>query len=319
MVEMIARKLKIAGIASLGSLFVSAYSQAQSQISLQPLVPATANPATTMPVPVRRSAEPEIMLTAIPKASQAGDVAAKKDNDPVKLKELKPAQDKPNKLLLETKMMIGQPIDQFSLFSKVNALSDLQEPAVPAATVRGQMFDPMSTYDWTPTGYCWQSPAFCYSPLYFEQPNLERYGTGPDPWFAPVASASYFYGQLVAFPIRVVHQPWWSKDCTLGHHRPGDCVPHQRRITQHNLNHMSNSNVVATPNAQPGSSMPVEESSGLAFAISPEVLASQPTVIPLTVQASATIALPPPVQAEPTYPQVMTSQPKAEVRKIFSE
>jgi hypothetical protein len=85
------------------------------------------------------------------------------------------------------------------------------------------------TSSWISSSYCWQSPAFCHSPLYFEQPNLERYGQGPAyPWTS-TASAAKFACQLITLPASMIINPPCSNSCTLGHNRPGDCAPVQRK------------------------------------------------------------------------------------------
>jgi hypothetical protein len=132
---------------------------------------------------------------------------------------------------LSVDQMIRQPIDQMKVFAKVRAADESMLPALPEPTVRTSYDSTSAGQAWSSTGYCWQSPAFCYSPLYFEQPNLERYGTGPGPFIAPAASASAFFANVVAFPVKSLHHPWWSKDCTLGNHRPGNCTPHQRHVS----------------------------------------------------------------------------------------
>lgn len=129
--------------------------------------------------------------------------------------------------------MVRNQVDLTSIFSQTRIDSLANEPAALAPMVRVQNSPSMGEYQWSPSGYCWQSPAFCYSPLYFEQPNLERYGNSTFPLLAPAVSATYFFGQVTFLPIRSLIQPPWSASCTLGHHRPGDCAPFQRRNPKH--------------------------------------------------------------------------------------
>jgi hypothetical protein len=134
---------------------------------------------------------------------------------------------------LNVKDMVSNQVDFTRILSMTEIDSVANEPAALAPMVRIQNSPSMGEYQWTPSGYCWQSPAFCYSPLYFEQPNLERYGNSAFPLLAPAVSATYFLGQVTFLPIKSLIQPPWSKSCTLGHHRPGDCAPFQRRNPHH--------------------------------------------------------------------------------------
>jgi len=88
-------------------------------------------------------------------------------------------------------------------------------------------------YPWSAHGYCWESPSFCFSPLYFEQPNLERYGQGVGRPFTSASSAVVFVTDITTLPIALICSPPHSKSCTLGHHRPGDCAPYQRKTSDH--------------------------------------------------------------------------------------
>jgi hypothetical protein len=88
-------------------------------------------------------------------------------------------------------------------------------------------------YPWSAHGYCWESPSFCFSPLYFEQPNLERYGQGVGRPFTSASSAVAFVVDVTTLPIALICSPPCSKSCTLGHHRPGDCAPYQRKTLDH--------------------------------------------------------------------------------------
>lgn len=225
------------------ALCLSVPLHAQSPIALQPLVPVSPGQAVPPAVEPPRlpKSDQQITLDKIPKASE---------NAPPKVESEREIRDKiATQSMSELKLknatsvggvksvdqMIRQPIDFFQNFTRVLAQED-NAPLQQSPSIRGQMFDPSATYDWTPTGYCWQSPAFCYSPLYFEQPNLERYGTGPGHYVAPIASAGYFYAQVAVWPISFWRNPCWCKECTLGHHRPGDCTPHQYRYVERRAN-----------------------------------------------------------------------------------
>lgn len=76
----------------------------------------------------------------------------------------------------------------------------------------------------------WEAPATCHYPLYFEEVNLERYGYSHFGCLQPVASAAHFFGTVPLLPYKMTLHP--SREClyTLGHYRPGSCVPY--RINQ---------------------------------------------------------------------------------------
>ncbi|MEM6798098.1 MAG: hypothetical protein AAF589_01165, partial [Planctomycetota bacterium] len=75
--------------------------------------------------------------------------------------------------------------------------------------------------------YLWYSPAMRHKPLYFEQPNIERYGThlGGTCLASTVATAK-FVGSALSLPYQLGAHP--PRECvyTLGVYRPGNCTPH---------------------------------------------------------------------------------------------
>lgn len=79
---------------------------------------------------------------------------------------------------------------------------------------------------WLETSFVWVTPTFAHQPLYFEQPNLERYGIGR-PYVAPLASATHFYSSIGLLPVTMLANPPCEQVFTLGHRRPGNCVPRQ--------------------------------------------------------------------------------------------
>lgn len=84
--------------------------------------------------------------------------------------------------------------------------------------------------EWLPATYAWISPAFSHKPLYFEQPNLERYGLGHVRALQPLVSSAHFFGSIPLIPYKTfTHHPR-ERVYTLGHSRPGNCVPLQRRV-----------------------------------------------------------------------------------------
>lgn len=83
---------------------------------------------------------------------------------------------------------------------------------------------------WQPMRYCWEASALCHRPLYFEEVNLERYGyTSPRLRLVqPALSGARFFATVPALPYLISARP--PRECvsTLGHYRPGSCVPYRR-------------------------------------------------------------------------------------------
>jgi hypothetical protein len=89
-------------------------------------------------------------------------------------------------------------------------------------TNRGWPFD---AYHWLPT-------CLCYQPLYFEEPNLERYGYGCgcrscccSTCIQSACSAAHFFGTVPALPYMMAANCPCECNYALGDYRPGDCVP----------------------------------------------------------------------------------------------
>jgi len=128
---------------------------------------------------------------------------------------------------------VRKPIDVLQSFQKLKlGESTYFESATVSEITRLQTWTE-GPCTWSAHGYSWHSPTFCFSPLYFEQPNLERYGQGIGHPFASAASAIEFVADVTTLPIAVVCTPPWSPSCTLGHHRPGDVAPCQRKTVNH--------------------------------------------------------------------------------------
>lgn len=86
---------------------------------------------------------------------------------------------------------------------------------------------------WSTLCYKWDATSLCYRPLYFEQINAERYGYSCSCQYGycctnqlqSACAAAHFFGTIPALPYLI------GADCpgeckyTLGHYRPGDCVP----------------------------------------------------------------------------------------------
>jgi len=86
-------------------------------------------------------------------------------------------------------------------------------PVIDAASIGGR--------DWLEYAYFWQAPALRHRPLYFEEPNLERYGHTAGCLLQPVVSAAHFFSAVPALPLKMALRRPHSGHYTLGHSRPG--------------------------------------------------------------------------------------------------
>jgi hypothetical protein len=75
--------------------------------------------------------------------------------------------------------------------------------------------------------FLWVPANVFYSPLYFEDPYLERYGHTHGPLLQPLASTSRFGLQLVGLPYQMALDPPHRRVYPLGFYRPGECAPKQ--------------------------------------------------------------------------------------------
>lgn len=72
----------------------------------------------------------------------------------------------------------------------------------------------------------WTAPGHCHKPLYFQQPQLERYGHEIGPVLQPMVSTAHFFGNILVLPYKMgIHPP---NECqySLGYFRPGNCAPY---------------------------------------------------------------------------------------------
>lgn len=70
--------------------------------------------------------------------------------------------------------------------------------------------------------YTWEASNVNYNPLYFEDPNLERYGLSRRDIVQPFVSIGRFTGQLVALPYQMSIDPLRKRMYPLGFYRPGE-------------------------------------------------------------------------------------------------
>lgn len=128
---------------------------------------------------------------------------------------------------------VRKPIDAFKAFQKLKLEESTYFNSATVSEITRLQTWTEGPCTWSAHGYSWHSPTFCFSPLYFEQTNLERYGQGIGHPFAPATSAIAFVADVTTLPIAMVCTPPWSQSCTLGHHRPGDVAPCQRKTVNH--------------------------------------------------------------------------------------
>jgi hypothetical protein len=81
-----------------------------------------------------------------------------------------------------------------------------------------------ATRGWSPITYGWDAPAMYYSPVYFEDVNLERYGIHYG-LVSPFISFGKFFGGFPVLPYKLIVQPMCENSYTLGFERPNNCVP----------------------------------------------------------------------------------------------
>jgi hypothetical protein len=70
----------------------------------------------------------------------------------------------------------------------------------------------------------WTSPNMKYRQLYFEEPNVERYGIYRGR-LQPVVSGAHFITNVVVLPYKVGARRPNKLDYSLGYYRPGNCNP----------------------------------------------------------------------------------------------
>ena len=121
-----------------------------------------------------------------------------------------------------TETMIGPMIKADRLFPNLKSKADYR-------TQSFQSFQsaPAVRPEATSSFYAWATPNLGHLPLYFEQPNLERYGIKRFPLLNSPISAGQFYASIAVLPYKLLHRLPNRTVYTLGHHRPGDWTPLQ--------------------------------------------------------------------------------------------
>ena len=84
-----------------------------------------------------------------------------------------------------------------------------------------EKFAPRTVVQWAPTNL-W------YYPLYFEDPQLERYGHTHRPWLQPFVSSGRFMVQTVGLPYQMTLHPPTCREYALGYYQPGEWAPKKK-------------------------------------------------------------------------------------------
>ncbi len=79
--------------------------------------------------------------------------------------------------------------------------------------------------NWTPSTLTWKATGVCHKPLYFEEPQLERYGHTTGHVVQPFLSGAHFFMNVVTLPYHAGINPPWECQYPLGYYRPGSCAP----------------------------------------------------------------------------------------------
>lgn len=129
-----------------------------------------------------------------------------------------------------TNNMIGPMRHAGELFSMLEVQDRFQGYAESVQSARTRDLDSPAQTPYTFETYTYISPVFYHKPLYFEQPNLERYGQGTYRFLQPAASSIHFFGTIPLLPYKALTQHPCEKHYTLGNQRPGNCNPVQKRV-----------------------------------------------------------------------------------------
>ena len=78
---------------------------------------------------------------------------------------------------------------------------------------------------WDGTTFTWKASGVCHKPLYFEEPQLERYGHSLGPIKQPLVSGAHFFLNVAALPYKMGIHPPHECQYPLGYYRPGSCAP----------------------------------------------------------------------------------------------
>ncbi len=97
---------------------------------------------------------------------------------------------------------------------------------VAAQALAAEKTDIEAVRDWAISDFRWEAPIVAHKPLYFEEFALERYGQTRSPLLQPAISGAHFFGSVLILPYKMGLERPHELVYSLGHYRPGDCVPH---------------------------------------------------------------------------------------------
>jgi hypothetical protein len=111
-------------------------------------------------------------------------------------------------------------------------LSDLSDPD---KTYVGELWgmpvicatsnEAIAAREFVPSTVAWKASALCHKPLYFEEPQLERYGHEFGPVLQPAMSTAHFFANIAVLPYKMGIHPMNECQYALGYYRPGSCAP----------------------------------------------------------------------------------------------
>lgn len=168
-----------------------------------------------------------VILTVISACASCSHLFAQESGSPKSGETKRPKKSNKPKLF-STDEILGSLGDQSELFSKLAISSPYEEvDSFLEVRDRSDLAPTDSTSVEFRKSYTWMTPGTFHHPLYFEQVNLERYGTGVHPVLQPAVSAAHFFTTIPILPYKIGSQRPSSTEYSLGHYRPGDCTPHQ--------------------------------------------------------------------------------------------
>lgn len=114
-----------------------------------------------------------------------------------------------------------QPLSRITLDAGADEGIDEQGRLLPdpayIAPEGADVTEPLSTQTLAFPGFRGHVSGFCHRPLYFEEPNLERYGYECCPSFClaqPAVSVAKFYCNVASLPYKLASEPPCSYSCT---------------------------------------------------------------------------------------------------------
>jgi len=113
---------------------------------------------------------------------------------------------------------IGAPISSLTVLIDI----DINWSALGSCSINVDDYRPRA---WSPTCFQRNASMLCTSAAYFEHVAVERYGHSWGPFLQPIMSAAHFYGSVVFLPYKMGLTPPTECVYTIGHYRPGSCVP----------------------------------------------------------------------------------------------